>query len=230
MSMFDTLKSLVTGSARKVQHKIEDENIEMLMDEGYEQEKKHLRELKVKVSELDGELTSQKRQLESATKQYNEAQDSAAALLETGDEANAIKLLDKLEGELTIKVEGLTQNVNTLQSSVDEAIAIVAQKERDIESMRLEVEQTKTKARLNKLNSSISTSAINTDDASVRRKEAFERMKKRTDAKADQLASSEKLFGENQEDSVENLIKKGKSTGASGATSAADRLKSLQKK
>jgi hypothetical protein len=55
-------------------------------------------------------------------------------------------------------------------------------------------------------------------------------MKKRTDAKADQLASSEKLFGKNQEDSVENLIKKGKSAGTSGATSAADRLKNLQKK
>tara|TARA_Y100000588_G_scaffold130324_1_gene142761 strand:- start:46688 stop:47374 length:687 start_codon:yes stop_codon:yes gene_type:complete len=228
--MFDTLKALVTGSARKVQHKIEDENIEMLMDEGYEQEKKHLREFKVKVSELDAELTTQKKQLEAATKQYNEAQDSAAALLEAGDEANAIKLLDKIEGELTIKVEGLTQNVNTLQASVNEAIAAVTQKERDIESMRLEVEQTKTKARLNKLNSSISTSAINTDNASVRRKEALERMKKRTDAKAEQLASSEKLFGKNQEDSVENLIKKGKSTGTSSATSAADRLKNLQKK
>ncbi len=225
MSMLNMFKTLITGKAREFQHGVEDRNIDTILNEGYEQECASLIELKRQVAKLGGELTTQTKQRDLLKKNLQDAKGAARRYLEDDNEAAASKILDKIENELNPKLEGVESLVASLEANVSKARVMVDQKEADINRMKVEVEQVKTKAKVNKINASISTNGLNTDNKSTERKAAFERLKTRTEAEENNLDAAESMFGENNPDSLESLINDSKKSTSS--MSAADRLANL---
>lgn len=225
MSMLNMFKTLITGKAREFQHGVEDRNIDTILNEGYEQECASLIELKRQVAKLGGELTTQTKQRDLLKKNLQDAKGAARRYLEDDNEAAASKILDKIENELNPKLEGVESLVASLEANVSKARVMVDQKEADINRMKVEVEQVKTKAKVNKINASISTNGLNSDNKSTERKAAFERLKTRTEAEENNLDAAESMFGENNPDSLESLINDSKKSTSS--MSAADRLANL---
>lgn len=225
MSMLNMFKTLITGKAREFQHGVEDRNIDTILNEGYEQECASLIELKRQVAKLGGELTTQTKQRDLLKKNLDDAKAAARRYLEDDNEAAASKILDKIENELNPKLEGVESLVASLEANVSKARVMVDQKEADINRMKVEVEQVKTKAKVNKINASISTNGLNSDNKSTERKAAFERLKTRTEAEENNLDAAESMFGENNPDSLESLINDSKKSTSS--MSAADRLANL---
>lgn len=225
MSMLNMFKTLITGKAREFQHGVEDRNIDTILNEGYEQECASLIELKRQVAKLGGELTTQTKQRDLLKKNLEDAKAAARRYLEDDNEAAASKILDKIENELNPKLEGVESLVASLEANVSKARVMVDQKETDINRMKVEVEQVKTKAKVNKINASISTNGLNSDNKSTERKAAFERLKTRTEAEENNLDAAESMFGQNNPDSLESLINDSKKSTSS--MSAADRLANL---
>ncbi len=229
MGLFNTLKTLVGANVTKANHALEDANMADILDENHKNETENLRKAKLQVANFGAELKSQTAKRDSAQKRYNQAEAAVTQYLESGKEAEAVKLLDSLENEMTTELNGLNQLVAQIQKQYTDAQRIVKQKESKINQMKATSEHVKTQNRLNKMKEGMATHSLDTNNESQRAQATLERFQQRVDHESSRIDTTEELYGESNPDSVENLIAGAGAVETSGL-SAAERLAKLKSK
>jgi phage shock protein A len=229
MGLFNTLKTLVGANVTKANNALEDANMEDILNENHKNETENLRKAKLQVADFGAELKAQTAKRDSAQKRFDQAEAAAKAYLEKGDEANAVKLLESLEGELSMELNGLNQLVAQIDKQYKDAQRIVKQKEQKLNQMKATSEHVKTQHRLNKMKEGMATHSLNTKDESQRAQATLERFQERVNRESTRIDTTEELYGEGNPDSVDNLIA-GAGAAETAGLSAAERLAKLRNK
>lgn len=229
MGLFNTLKTLVSANATKANNALEDANMEDILNENHKNEVENLRKAKLQVANFGAELKSQTAKRDSVQTRYNQAEAAAAKYLESGDEEKAIKVLDSIENELAPELAGLVKLVAQIEKQYAESQRIVKQKEQKINQMKAATEDVKTQHRLNKMKESMATHSLNTNNESQNAQATLERFQERVGRESSRIDTTEELYGENNPDSIDNLIA-GAGAVETSSLSAAERLAKLKQK
>ncbi|MCG8487677.1 MAG: PspA/IM30 family protein [Chromatiales bacterium] len=224
MNILKKLMTAVRGGAREAGEAIIDANAIRILEQEIVDAKKNLEKGRVSLTEVMAKEMQTKRQISAIQTNISEHEGFAKEALEKNNETLALEIARKIseyESALSDQqaiLSGFTGHIATLKSQIKQAEKTIAENERQLLMV-------KTTESVQKATMSVTDNIAANNSTMRSARESLERIKKKQQDRADQIAAGEALQAELSDDLAAKMKASGIGPQESSAESILERLR-----
>lgn len=224
MSIFKDIVTAVRGGVNEVGEAIVDKNAVRIFEQSIRDEEAAISKAKIELRNLKAREHNLKLKAEELARDAADYLAAAQKAKDTGNEELMLKNAERVQqirGEKT----DMDSQFETLQEQVNKILAVIKQREKQIEKNRTELQKAKTVEELNKTTAAMAAAMPTNDNSAKRLKRAQERVQKRHSDFEAKLAADEWLNDSLTGDDLDKLNAEAGITGDKSVQSVLDELK-----